>query len=161
MSQRTDAVIAEAKRYLGVVEEPKNSNRGLCIDYWIRECGLDPKEGLPWCAAYVGQIGRQAIGASWPVPRTASVAAIAAWAATKPGVLQTTPRAGDLFILWNEKLKRFAHVGIVIEYNAANDTYRTVEGNTNGGGSRDGFGVFARARVVVSKDRFVRWEAAQ
>ena len=160
MSQRTEALIAETRRYLGVVETPKNSNRGLCIDYWIREAGLDPAGAFPWCAAFVGQMGRQAVGASWPVPRTASVAAIAAWAATHD-VLWDRPMAGDLFILWNHRLRRFAHVGVVTEVDLATDSYRTIEGNTNGGGSRDGFGVFARARSLDDKTKFVRWEAAQ
>lgn len=159
LSRQTDALIAEAKRYLGVVEEPKNSNRGLCIDYWIREAGLDPAGAYPWCAAFVGQMGRQAVGASWPVPRTAGVAAIAAWAATK-AVIRTRPEPGDLFLLWSDTLKRFAHIGIVTKYDAGTDTFETIEGNTNGGGSREGFGVFARRRTALGNTKFVRWEAA-
>jgi hypothetical protein len=159
MSQQIELLITEATKYLGVEETPKNSNRGVCIDYWIRECGLDPALGLPWCAAYVGQMGRQALGTSWPVPRTASVAAIAAWAATRPGVLRSNPRRGDLFLLWNESLKRFAHIGIVTEVEG-DVTYRTIEGNTNGGGSREGSGVFARVRRVDGRTKFVRWETA-
>jgi hypothetical protein len=159
MSQQTDALIAEARRYLGVVESPKNSNRGLCIDYWIREAGLDPAGAFPWCMAFVGQMGRQAVGHRWPCPRTAGVAVLAAWAASKPGVLQDRPAVGDLFILWNESLRRFAHVGIVTR--VTGDSYETIEGNTNGGGGREGFGVFARVRRVEGKSKFVRWEAAQ
>lgn len=165
MSQQTDALIAEAKRYLGVVESPKNSNRGTCIDYWIREAGLDPAGAYPWCAAFVGQIGRQAVGASWPVPRSASVAAIAAWAATKAGVLQSRPRAGDLFLLWSPQLKRFAHIGVITRVRAALNVpgayFETIEGNTNDDGGREGFGVFARVRRDDGKTKFVRWEAAQ
>lgn len=155
MSQRTDALIAEARRYLGVLEEPKLSNRGVCIDYWIRECGLDPKLGLPWCAAFVGQMGRQALGASWPIPRTASCAAIARWTG---GVLLTDPRAGDLFLIWEADLNpaRYGHVGIVTEVGLRD--FGTIEGNTNPGGSRDGFGVFARRRPLGGSTRFVRWE---
>lgn len=159
MSQRSDALIAEAKRYLGVVEVPKNSNRGVCIDYWIRETGLDPAGAFPWCAAFVGQVGRQALGKSWPVPRTASVAAVAAWAASK-GLVANIGAGGDLFLLWSEELKRFAHIGIVTDFNVTTSEYKTIEGNTNGGGSRDGYGVFARTRRLGARDKFVRWEAA-
>jgi len=157
LSRRSDALIAEAKRYLGVQEKPKNSNRGTQIDYWIAECGLDPVGAHPWCAAFVGQVGRQAVGRAWPVPRTASVAAIAAWAATSKW-LTTVPQRGDLFLLWSPELKRFAHVGIVTAFNGTG--YDTIEGNTNPGGGRDGFGVFARYRTRHSADRFVRWEEA-
>jgi len=104
-------------------------------------------------------MGRQAEGHAWPCPRTASVVVLAAWAATKPAVLQETPAVGDLFILRSEELKRFAHVGIVTKVNG--DSFETIEGNTNGGGSREGFGVFARVRRVTGAIRFIRWEAAQ
>lgn len=159
MSRRTDALVAEAKRYLGVVEVPKNSNRGVCIDYWIREAGLDPAGAFPWCAAFVHQLGRQSEGNLWPCPRTASVATLAAWASTRPGVLQANPAVGDLFILWSPELKRYAHVGVVTK--VTGDSFETIEGNTNGGGSREGFGVFARVRRVTGAIRFIRWEAAQ
>lgn len=158
MSLLSNAIIAEAKRYLGVVEEPKNSNRGLCIDYWVREAGLDPTGGYPWCAAFVGQVGRQVLGYRWPAPRTAGVMTLVAWAATKPNVLVTQPSEGDLFVLWNESLNRFAHVGIVTK--VMPHGYDTIEGNTNDGGSRDGFGCFARYRALHPRDRFIRWEAA-
>lgn len=159
MSQQSDVLIAEAKRYLGVVESPKLSNRGTCVDYWIRECGLDPKGSYPWCAAFVGQVGRQALGHAWPLPRTASCAVLASWA-EKAGKLVTVPQPGDLFLLWEAQLTpaRYGHVGFVVDV-AARD-FGTIEGNTNPGGSRDGFGVFARRRPLGGTTHFVRWEAA-
>jgi len=158
LSLQTSLLIAEARHYLGVVEVPKNSNRGLCIDYWVREAGLDPTGGYPWCAAFVGQIGRQVLGHRWPAPRTAGVMTLVTWASVKPNVLVQTPSEGDLFVLWSDPLSRFAHVGIVTKVTP--DGYDTIEGNTNDGGSREGFGVFARHRVVHPRDRFIRWEAA-
>lgn len=158
LSLLSNAIIAEAKRYIGVVETPQNSNRGICIDYWVREAGLDPVGGYPWCAAFVGQIGRQVLGYRWPAPRTAGVMTLVAWAATKPNVLVQTPTPGDLFVLWSGSLNRFAHVGIVTGLDLSGWT--TIEGNTNGGGSRDGYGVFARHRVSHPRDRFIHWEAA-
>lgn len=155
MSRKDDLValvLKEAQRYIGVTEQPPGSNRGVEVDYWIRETGLDPKQGLPWCAAFVHQVGRQAIGAAWPVPRTASVKAIATWAAG----LHETPLAGDLFLLWNQGLGRYAHVGFV-ETVLPGGRFTTLEGNTNPGGSRDGFGVFRRERAVGGKTAFVRW----
>lgn len=159
MSLPREAILSEAKRYLGVVEDPKLSNRGTCIDYWVRECGLDPRGGFPWCAAFIGQIGRQTFGSGWPVPRTASCAAIAVWA-EKAGLLVTTPQAADLFLLWEADLKpaRYGHVGLVVDVGTRD--FGTVEGNTNPGGSRDGFGVFARRRPLGGSTHFVRWEAA-
>ena len=159
MSQQTEALIAEARRYLGVQEKPKLSNRGTQIDYWIAECGLDPAGAYPWCAAFVGQVGRQALGHTWPVPRTASCAAIAAWA-EQLGKHRTSPWPGDLFLLWEPDLHpaRYGHVGIVTEVGARD--FGTIEGNTNPGGSRDGFGVCARRRPFGGRTTFVRWENA-
>jgi hypothetical protein len=150
-----EQVLAEARRYIGVTETPPGSNRGVEVDYFIRETGLDPKLGLPWCAAFVHQIGRQALGAAWPVPRTASVAAIERWA-TAQGVIRDTAAVGDLFLLWHAELKRFAHVGF-IEATLDGGRFATLEGNTNPGGSREGFGVFRRQRTFGLSTRFVRW----
>lgn len=152
--REAEYVIAEAKRYLQVREVPLGSNRGTEIDYFIRECGLEPKGAYPWCAAFVGQIGRQALGHRWPVPRTAGVAAIATWA-EKGGYLETSAAVGDLFIVWHAELDRFAHVGFVVSLE--DGKVGTIEGNTSGGGSREGWGVFARARTLAAKDRCIRW----
>lgn len=157
MSQRSDGLIAEAMRYVGTVESPRNSNRGREIDYWIHEAGLDPAGAYPWCAAFVAQVGRQAEGHRWPCPRTAGVAILAAWGAAH-GCIEELPQPGDLFLLWDGTLKRFAHVGIVTK--VTGDKYDTVEGNTNDDGSRDGYGVFVRHRARTARDRFLRWEAA-
>jgi len=158
-----DAVLAEAKRFAGVTEQPAGSNRGVEVDYFVREAGLDPKGAYPWCACFVGQIGRQALGAAWPCPRTASVAALAAWAKTNAGadVLVEQPERGDLFVLWFPSLNRFAHVGFVTAVTPGGFT--TIEGNAappNATSSREGFGVFERARSVATSTRFIRWVKA-
>lgn len=161
--QATSRLIAEAGRYLNVRENPPGSNRGVEVDYWIKECKLDPKGAFPWCAAFVGAIGRQALGdALWPVPRTASVPEIAAWA-DKNGILMAFLSApvspGDLFVVWHPELKGYHHVGLVTAVHAAPTglTLETIEGNTSGAGIRDGWGVFARSRTPGKDDRFVPW----
>jgi len=157
-----DAVLAEATRFAGVQEQPPGSNRGVEVDYFVREAGLDPKGGFPWCACFVGQIGRQALGALWPCPRTASVAALAAWAKSAgTGVLVEEPARGDLFVLWFPSLNRFAHVGFVTALTPGGFT--TIEGNAAPPGatsSREGFGVFQRPRHAGPGTRFIRWVKA-
>jgi len=158
--QLIQLVLAEAHRYRGVTEHPRGSNRGVEVDYWIRECGLDPTQGLPWCAAFVGQVGRQALGAAWPCPRTASVVALTLWAQAQAGVWQPTPAVGDLFVLWEAGLSpaRYGHTGFVTGLEGPHIT--TIEGNTNGGGGREGYGAFERTRTPGPSDRFIRWAAA-
>lgn len=159
-----DGLIAEAQRYLTVREAPIGSNRGVEIDYFVRECNLDPRGGFAWCAAFVGQMGRQAVGQRWPCPRTALVAALAAWAqARAPERWYTDPQRGDLFCVWHEDLKRYAHIGIVASIATLPDGRRsigTVEGNANPGGGREGFGVFELTRTVPATMMFIRWTAA-
>ena len=155
-AQLIDAVLAEARRYVGVTEQPPGSNRGTEVDYWVKETQLNPAGGYPWCAAFVGAVGRQAIGLLWRVPHTASVQQIAKWADAQ-GVLFAAPQRGDLMLLWEPHLQpaRFGHVGFVDKVDGAQLT--TIEGNTNSGGSREGYGVFERTRDYDSSMRFVRW----
>ena len=184
-SEAVRLVLAEAARYVGEEERPRGSNRSLRIDYWLAEVGVAPAEkidaakgcvleqpGAAWCAAFVHQVGRQALGAAWPVPRTASVhdpkrrwASVAGWAEDK-GLLVPAPHVGDLFVVWNGQLDggRYAHVGLVERLEpsapAAPATVHTIEGNTNAGGSREGFGVFRRERKPSTGIMYVRWTGA-
>lgn len=155
------ALILEADRYLGVTESPPGSNRGTAVDYWVQEAGLDPAGGYPWCAAFVGQVGRQALGRAWPCPRTASVAALVRWAEGLHEVLTTAPAVGDLFALWEPALTppRFGHTGIVTAV-LSGGRFQTVEGNTNPDGSREGYGVFVRRRSAATTNRYIRWVRA-
>lgn len=158
MSPPIEALIAEAQHYLGTVEQPLNSNHGLRVSYWLNEAGVG--DGLPWCAAFVYAMGVQALGRSnWPLPRTASVASLAAFAATTNRI-KTLPQRGDIFLLWETGLTppRFGHTGIVTSVDI--NMIGTIEGNTNPGGSRDGFGVFARKRTTVPSTRYIRWVTA-
>ena len=152
-------LVEEARRYLGVEEVPRGSNRGPEIDYWLLEAFVAvPKGqrlGAPWCMAFVWCMGRQALGHRWPVPRTASVQAVHDWA-KRAGCLEPTGGEGDLLLLWHQNLGRYAHVAIVTGGVTA---YTTVEGNTNPGGSRDGWGVYARERKATASTAFVRWSS--
>jgi hypothetical protein len=160
-AQAVEAVLKEARRYRAVREIPKGSNRGVQIDYWIAEAGLDHARGFAWCAAYISQVGRQALGHGWPCPRTASVMAVVAWAKKDEAKrFQDSPAIGDLFVLWNAKVDggRFAHIGFVTAVKA--EGFATIEGNSNDSGGREGYGVFELARKLLPATRFVRWIAA-
>lgn len=84
-------VIDEAKKYIGVEEAPRLSNRGLEIDYWLHECGISV--GNPWCAAFITNVIRQAIGRGSPVYLNGSVQRIVDWAKSLAalGVWQEQP----------------------------------------------------------------------
>ena len=159
-----EALIKEATRYIGSVENPGNNNRSILIDYWNFEAIQDWRDfpmggcGAPWCAAFVHGVGKQALGVGWPLPRTGMVQTLVDWAKTKGVFYLNGAKVGDLLVLFYPTLvpPRYGHVGIVTEANA-DTTFSTIEGNTNPGGSREGYGVFRRQRNHTDRCGFIRW----
>jgi hypothetical protein len=76
-------------------------------------------------------------------------------AAARLRLLQSEPVAGAVFLLWRPKLNRFAHTGLVVDQ--VSSGWRTIEGNTNPNGGREGYGVFERVRQFDPNDRFIHW----
>ena len=142
----------EARKWIGTRELP--GNRGVFVDFanllaigdwrWAR--------GAPWCASFVYLVGRLALGDEWPVPRTASVQALADWGARALG--DRPMHVGALALVWFESGQRYGHVGIVTRINEVN--VETIEGNSNNAGSREGFAVVLRAREMGSVT-FLNW----
>lgn len=145
---------AEAARLLRFVrEEPAGSNAGQAVEAFLKVTGLG--QGYPWCAAFVAYVGHTLHGDRWPLPLTASCAVLGE-AARKQKLRYLKPKAGDIFLLYVPKLKRFAHTGFVLGPGAKPGTWVTIEGNTNDGGNREGWGVFERTRTFGPNDRFIR-----
>jgi hypothetical protein len=147
-----DVVLMWALKYVGTAEIPPHLNRGPLIDAWVTRVGSPL--GSPWCAAYAWCMGAEALGTRWPVVKSGSCQAIYDWAKQKD-CLVAAPAPGDLFLLYHAELSRYAHVGYV--RSVRSDRLGTVEGNTNTDGSRDGWGVFARERLMSSRLAYVRW----
>lgn len=153
-----DLVIDIAASQIGVVEQPRGSNRGPEVDLFIRSTGLDPTEdSYPWCVCFLYWVFGQAAkikGKTNPLPKTAGV--IALWNLGRRGEAEVvrkedanaqSVRPGMIFHLDLGGGK--GHAGLVIE--VRDNHIITIEGNTNPGGSADGFGVFRRdARPIVT-----------
>lgn len=149
-----DAVIAVAKKDLGVKESPIGSNSGPRVNQMLRTTGLGP--GYYWCAAAVATWGRDALGATWPLPASADCDVLLAFA-RKRKILYTSPQSGDVFLLIRSGDPDDAyHTGIVVS--VSSNAVVTVEGNTNGAGSSNGDGVYLKTRPINSLIRFIRWE---
>lgn len=160
-----DLALAE----VGIREEGGN-NRGPRIREYQAATWLKPAP-WPWCAAFIcwliGQwiklpAVREALSLrndkqveNWR-PRTAGAFDFERWARSqKLTVLPRTAkaRAGDIVIF------SFSHIGIVIKDQGTSPTIETVEGNTNGAGTRDstsGDGVWRKRRPVSSVRSFIR-----
>ncbi|HLP41759.1 MAG TPA: CHAP domain-containing protein [Fibrobacteria bacterium] len=141
-------VLKVAASQLHVREVPPDSNRGPEVDAYLRAAGLDPEgQNYSWCAAFVYWCFEQAAGrGSNPLYRTAGV--LRHWreagrrgtrritakeAQQNPGLI----RPGFIFIIDSGGGK--GHTGLVEAVNGGLLT--TIEGNTNGEGSREGGGV--------------------
>lgn len=160
-----ETVLDVASSFSAVREEPGRPNRGPAIDafnYLTIPDGRAYPMGMraaPWCASFVSTVGRLALGAAWPVEVTPSVQKMVDWAIAS-SVWHgggSAPEVGDLFALYYPHLSRHGHVGFVRSVDGAR--FRTVEGNTSPGASREGFGVFELERETGEHVGFVRWHA--
>lgn len=160
MSVRDEA-LRVALSQVGVRETSRNS--GPEVDSYLASVELGP--GYSWCAAFVHWsfvTGAASIQQPNPCPHTAG--ALRLWDLC-PATWQTQePEPGDVFVI--DHMHGLGHVGFVvrayIDVDAGNvPMLETCEGNTNGGGSREGDGVYRRTRRRAEINRgFLRIGAA-
>lgn len=128
---------------------------------WVR-LYMDGHEGKDflWCAGFVSYVLGQAcrdLGQPRPIVKSQSCDALARDAKEKgiffPGNANPRPEAGWVFVRrrvendWN-------HTGLVIGAEAT--VFRTIEGNTNDDGSREGYEVCALTHAYAEKYDFIR-----
>lgn len=137
-NQRKD-IIGIALTQVGYREGPNNSTK---FGTWY---GLPNQE---WCATFVSWCARQAQISTDILGRSA--VATPDWGYFDIDAYrgdQYIPQPGDLFFTYNE-----THVGLV--YYVEGEHFYTIEGNTNEGGSADGYGVLIRKRELGSGYKF-------
>lgn len=129
------------------VRETEGNNRGPRIREYMATVGLP--DGHAWCGGYVKFCfehagiptpGANGWAASW-FPKDKVI-----WRNGVGSRLKQDPQMGDLFSIYYPSLRRIGHVGIVDYYGG--DYILTSEGNTNGGGDRDGDVVSRRKRPL-------------
>lgn len=143
---------------LGQREEPKGSNRGPMVNEYLRSVGLNP--GYAWCQAFVhwcyGEAADMLLMEN-PVVKTAGV--LDCWNRTAVNFKITAAQAKaspeqvrvGSQIVWKHG-KITGHTGIVeaVAKNVGGQwVIRTIEGNTNDEGSREGYEVARRERVFT------------
>ena len=135
------------------VREATGKNDGPMVEAYLRNVGLG--KGYSWCSAIV----------RWVFDRAGVKTQITAWSPTAHNPLNilwlqnkqySEIRSGDVFTLWFASKKRIAHTGF-IDSDGGNGIVETVEGNTNGGGSRDGDGVYKRKRIKKTIYSITGW----
>jgi peptidoglycan hydrolase-like protein with peptidoglycan-binding domain len=143
-----------ARSQVGVLETPRNSNRGPEVDSYLAAVGLPP--GHPWCAAFVYwclQRASQQTGEANDCARTGGV--LRQWAlAGEAGIERITAtrarndpalvRPGMVFVM--DHGRGLGHTGFV--YRTVGARFDTIEGNTDASRTREGGGVYALTRKV-------------
>lgn len=153
-----------ATEEIGVKEQGNNSGAKI-REY--QACTTLRPAAWPWCAAFVCWVIDQWLEEPRSVawlnlktlspekwrPRTALAYGFLEWAKDRPSTTEilsdkAKTRAGDIVVY------DFSHVGIVIR--DLGSKIVTVEGNTNGAGSREGDGVYQKTRNKSIARNFIR-----
>lgn len=140
-----------ARSQIGVMEQPPNSNRGPEVDAYLTCVNCPP--GNYWCAAFVYWVFNEAakhLGRGNPLYKTAGC--LAHWNNSRAKKITTANavnnpalvKPGQIFIM--DHGGGFGHTGIVESVNGG--FIRTIEGNSNPAGSRNGIGVFGLDRKI-------------
>jgi len=143
-------------------EEVRNTNCGPRVNEYKAATWLDPLQSWPWCAAFIDWLVMRAMEESgkkytFERPQTAGAWDLQNWSMKQDGSTDTklNPQAGDI-AAGDIVIFTFSHVGLAIG-NPVKGIVPTVEGNTDGNGSRDGGGVWKKERkisLIKSRIRF-------
>lgn len=155
----SELIVRYAQKHLAVLpREVGGQNRGP----WVR-LYMDGNEGedWPWCAGFVSFVLKQACNAlTIPMPINSSFACqVLAQEAHDKKLLYSGAKTpfekilpGSIFIIHHGC--NYVHTGIVIS--SYQDTFTTIEGNTNDDGSAEGYEVCFRTRSYTDKE-FIIW----
>ena len=142
-----EKVINIAKKYVGVCEDPPNSNKVVFnTKFYGREVS---GANYPWCCAFIWCIFNEA---GINIKRTASCMMLGDWFKQEGKYHKDNPQVGDIvFFKFSGSSRWTNHVGLVIEVNG--NTLTTIEGNTssdNKGSQSNGGMVAIRTRKINS-----------
>ena len=146
-----EKMVSLAREEIGV-SEVDGSNCGPRVDEYKAATWLDADKGWPWCAAFICWLVREAIegdDVKFKSPRTAGAWDFENWAK------QQSTNGGELRKPTNEDIKAgdivvftFSHIGLAVKDADSSGYVVTIEGNTNGAGSREGGSVLEKKRHV-------------
>lgn len=127
---------------LRVREDAPHNNRSSIIDEWTRMCFADL--GSPWCGIMVSAQLLQSGADRAKLPDIlASTRSWKLWAVQR-GRVTTNPTRGDVFVL--RFTETTGHMGFFVGKTTP-WLFRTIEGNTNDDGSREGYEMARRVRA--------------
>ena len=154
-----DKLVSLARNEIGV-EEVDGSNCGVRVDTYKSATNLPPHEAWPWCAAFVCWLVREAIRTDGPYtfarPTTAGAWDFENWSKKQDNSTHTLRNPGNDIKAGDIVIFKFSHIGLCVR-SAEAGRIRTVEGNTDAAGSREGGGVFEKSRSLDSIKTRIRF----
>ena len=154
-----DKLVSLARNEIGV-EEVDGSNCGVRVDAYKSATNLPPHEAWPWCAAFVCWLVREAIRTDGPYtfarPTTAGAWDFENWSKKQNNSTHTLRNPGNDIKAGDIVFFKFSHIGLCVR-SAEAGRIRTVEGNTDAAGSREGGGVFEKSRALDSIKTRIRF----
>lgn len=155
-------LVALARKELGV-EEINGTNCGPRVNEYKATTNLPPEEPWPWCAAFICWLVKQAMKdtglvetATFKRPRTAGAWNFINWSMAQDNSTQTKRSPGDDIQPGDIVVFTFSHIGLAVDY-ADSGIVRTVEGNTDAAGSREGGGVYEKRRRTAQVRARIRF----
>ena len=157
-------IVELARAEIGV-EEINGTNCGPRVNEYKAATWLPADKPWPWCAAFVCWLVREALKATgvketkaFKRPRTAGAWDFENWSLAQDASTQTRkPHKGDIqpgdIVVFT-----FSHIGICEKGPDKNGMVTTIEGNTDGAGSREGGAVLRKQRrlnQIRSRIRFM------
>ena len=147
--------------HVGVMEAT-GKNDGPEVESYLRSVELG--KGYPWCAAFIHWSYRECGRVLYPPrefamaqrfhPTTHRIWQKGKWKRDKDSP-EFISQPCDHFAIWYKNLGRIGHTGVIIDEDEK--FFRTVEGNTNSEGGREGNGVFIRYRLKKTTYCVSRW----
>jgi hypothetical protein len=144
-------VVAYAQQHLAQhPHEVGGQNKGP----WVR-LYMDGHEGTPWawCAGFTCFCLKKAcdtLGTQMPIKASFSCDELVASAKQHGRFVEHDKTGPGSFFLVRKSSTDWTHTGIIVS--TAGETFRTIEGNTNDDGSREGYEVCARTRAYGKTD---------
>ena len=164
MKSFNQILVAIAKAEVGVREIPANSNTGTRICAYQAATWLKGTY-FPYCAAFICWVVKQAIiehergtgkKITFKRPQTAAAYGFDEWSLAQDASTTTyvkyplKPKSVGIF-----SLNHSSHCGLAISAPDSGGFFKTVEGNTDASGSREGGGVYTRLRHVSDVRDFI------
>lgn len=146
-----ERVLEIAITQIGQEEKPRGSNWGTPVKDYLFSVGIDFPAS--WCMAFLYWcIVKASKELGVPIPIYKSGGVLKTWQLSAPSIKVKTAEVGDIFIF--DYGKGLGHTGIIEKIEG--EFMHTIDGNTNDTGSREGFEVCRKKRLLSKAIGFIR-----